>query len=41
MLALSPKEKPESLAEFNKKYFVKEFDGQADNCAEKTWPVRK
>ena len=32
---------PDSIAEFAKTYFAKEFDGKSDECLQKTYPVEK
>jgi len=40
MLMLGMNGQPESLAAFTDEYFLREFDGRAENCAAKTWPSR-
>jgi hypothetical protein len=31
-------QQPEDLAGFAKTYFLRTFDGQSDDCLQKTWP---
>jgi len=38
MLVLRVEEQPEDLATFAKTYFLQTFDGQSDDCLQKTWP---
>ena len=38
MVVLRMDEQPADLAGFTKKYFVRTFDGQSDECLQKTWP---
>jgi hypothetical protein len=38
MIVLRVEEQPEDLAGFAKTYFVRTFDGQSDDCLQKTWP---
>ena len=38
MLVLRMEEQPEDLAAFAKTYFLQTFDGQSDDCLQKTWP---
>ena len=40
MIALRIDEQPEDLAGFKKTYFLRKFDGQSDDCLQKTWPLR-
>jgi len=39
MVALRTEEQPEDLAGFAKTYFLQRFDGQSDDCLQKTWPL--
>jgi hypothetical protein len=41
MLTLRMDEQPESLSDFVKAYFLREFDGQSDDCLRKTWPPNR
>ena len=34
-------EPPGSIAEFAKRYSVREFDGKSDECLKKTWPIKE
>lgn len=38
MIVLRMEEQPEDLAAFAKTYFLQGFDGQSDDCLQKTWP---
>lgn len=38
MLVLRVDEQPEDLTAFAKTYFLQSFDGQSDDCLQKTWP---
>ena len=38
MVVLRMDEQPEDLATFAKTYFLQTFDGQSDDCLQKTWP---
>jgi len=38
MIVLRMEEQPEDLAAFAKTYFLQVFDGQSDDCLQKTWP---
>jgi len=38
MVVLRMEEEPEDLATFAKTYFLQRFDGQSDDCLQKTWP---
>ena len=38
MIVLRTEEQPEDLATFAKTYFLQTFDGQSDDCLQKTWP---
>lgn len=38
MVVLRMEEQPEDLAAFAKTYFLQTFDGQSDDCLQKTWP---
>ena len=38
MVVLRMDEQPEDLATFAKAYFLQTFDGQSDDCLQKTWP---
>lgn len=38
MVVLRMEEQPEDLATFAKSYFLQPFDGQSDDCLQKTWP---
>ena len=38
MVVLRMEEQPEDLATFAKTYFLQTFDGQSDDCLQKTWP---
>lgn len=38
-LVLKMAEPPGSLNEFIQSYFLREFDGQSDECLKKTWPL--
>ena len=38
MVVLRMEEQPEDLATFAKTYFLQMFDGQSDDCLQKTWP---
>jgi hypothetical protein len=38
MVVLRMEEQPEDLATFAKTYFLLTFDGQSDDCLQKTWP---
>lgn len=38
MIVLLMDEQPEDLAGFAKTYFLRTFDGQSDDCLQKTWP---
>lgn len=38
MVVLKMEEQPEDLAAFAKTYFLQTFDGQSDDCLQKTWP---
>lgn len=38
MLVLKSEEQPGSLSEFAGTYFLREFDGQSDDCLRQTWP---
>jgi hypothetical protein len=39
MVVLRMEEQPEDLATFAKTYFLQTFDGQSDDCLQKTWPL--
>jgi len=39
MVVLRMEEQPEDLATFAKTYFLQMFDGQSDDCLQKTWPL--
>jgi len=39
MVVLRMDEQPEDLATFAKTYFLQAFDGQSDDCLQKTWPL--
>jgi hypothetical protein len=41
MAAVGADEPPGSIAEFAKKYSVREFDGKSDECLQHTWPLKK
>jgi len=38
MVVLRMEDQPEDLAAFTKTYFLRTFDGQSDDCLQKTWP---
>ena len=38
MVVLRMDGQPEDLATFTKTYYLQTFDGQSDNCLQKTWP---
>src|SRR5438067_927658 len=38
MVVLRMEDQPEDLATFAKTYFLRTFDGQSDDCLQKTWP---
>ncbi len=38
MMMIAGEDPPGSIAEFSKRYAVREFDGKSDVCLEKTWP---
>jgi hypothetical protein len=38
MIVLRMEEQPEDLAAFTKAYFLQTFDGESDDCLQKTWP---
>ena len=38
MIVLRMDEQPEDLTAFAKTYFLQSFDGQSDDCLQKTWP---
>jgi hypothetical protein len=38
MVTLRMEEQPEDLAGFAETYFLRTFDGQSDDCLQKTWP---
>lgn len=38
MIVLRMEEQPEDLAAFAKTYFLQTFDGQSEDCLQKTWP---
>ncbi len=38
MVVLRMEEQPEDLAGFARSYFLQSFDGQSDDCLQKTWP---
>jgi len=38
MVVLRMDDQPEDLATFAKTYFLQTFDGQSDDCLQKTWP---
>ena len=38
MVVLRMEEQPDDLATFAKTYFLRTFDGQSDDCLQKTWP---
>ena len=38
MAMIAGEDSPGSIAEFSKRYAVREFDGKSDVCLEKTWP---
>ncbi len=40
MVVLRMDELPEDLVAFAKTYFLQTFDGQSDDCLQKTWPPR-
>ena len=40
MLVLKMEEQPEDLAGFARTYFLRTFDGQSDDCQQKTWPPK-
>lgn len=39
MLSLKAEDQPESLLEFNRTYYLREFDGHSNKCLSKTWPL--
>jgi hypothetical protein len=39
MVVLRMEEQPEDLDTFAKTYFLQTFDGQSDDCLQKTWPL--
>jgi hypothetical protein len=41
MVAVMSDEPPGSIAEFEKRYSAREFDGKSDECLKKTWPLKK
>jgi hypothetical protein len=38
LLVLKSEEQPGSLNEFARAYFLRQFDGQSDDCLRQTWP---
>ena len=38
MVVLRMEEQPEDLSAFAKTYLLRTFDGQSDDCLQKTWP---
>jgi hypothetical protein len=41
MVGIFAEDPPGSLAEFQKTYFARQFDGKSDECLQKTWPAEK
>lgn len=41
MLSLQMEDQPADLATFVSTYFLREFDGQSDECLKKTWPPER
>jgi hypothetical protein len=41
MLSLQMEDQPADLATFVSTYFLREFDGQSDECLKMTWPPKK
>ena len=41
VLKMEPEQRPESLAKFVEAHFLRQFDGQSDDCLRKTWPPRR
>lgn len=41
MVMVRGDEPPGSIAEFVRKYSVREFDGRSDECLRRTWPTRE
>jgi len=39
MIVLKMEEQPEDLAGFAKTHYLRMFDGQSDECLQKTWPT--
>lgn len=40
MVGVRSDDPPGSIAEFAKRYSVREFDGKSDECLRKTWPLK-
>lgn len=40
-MVLRMKQPSSDMEEFKKTYFLKEFDGQSDECLKKTWPAKR
>jgi len=37
MISLMPEEQPDSLSDFDGRFFARRFDGRSDECLKKTW----